>query len=282
MYFAPGSGVVTPPTDRFNLGTLVAGSAVKPGDRNRLVIGEAAARVLGAKVGDVVTLMAILPGGNLEGQDFTISGIFSSPGRDKSFAYTDYPTAEDFIRMQTPPVLMIIARGVTAVAAIAASLPRGVAYRTWKDLAQLYVQVSTILGSFLTVIRAIILLVTLFILANSMNRAVLERMREWGTLRAMGTKKHDILSVILWEGCLQGLLGAAAGIALGFLVSAVIDAAGGLTYHNGAQAYAIMVRPGLDSVWLNLIPAVLTAGLAALLPGIRAVRLTPSECLREA
>ena len=69
--------------------------------------------------------------------------------------------------------------------------------------------------------------------------------------------------MILWEGCLQGLLGAAAGIALGFLVSAIIDAAGGLTYHNGAQVYAIMVRPGLDSVWLNLVPAVLTAGLAA-------------------
>lgn len=282
MYFAPSSGIVNLPSDRFNLGTLVAGSTVKPEDHDRLVIGETASRVLGAKVGDVVTLMAILPGGNLEGRDFTISGIFSSPGRDKSFAYTDYKTAADFIRMQAPPVLMVIARDIKAVEGLARSLPRGVTFRTWKDLAQLYVQVSTILGSFLTVIRAIILLVTLFILANSMNRTVLERMREWGTLRALGTKKKDILFVILWEGCLQGLLGAVAGIALGFLVSAIIDAAGGLTYHNGAQAFAIMVRPGLDSVWLNLVPAVLTAGLAALLPGLRAVKLTPSQCLREA
>jgi len=282
MYFAPRSGIIIPPSDRFNLGTLVAGAPVKPQDSNRLVIGETASRVLGAKVGDVVTLMAILPGGNLEGRDFTISGIFSSPGRDKSFAYTDYRTAADFIREHAPPVLMVIARSIGAVPAIADSLPRNVSFRTWKDLAQLYMQVSTILGSFLGVIRAIILLVTLFILANSMNRTVLERMREWGTLRALGTKKKDILYVILWEGCLQGLLGAAAGIALGFLVSAIIDAAGGLTYHNGAQAYAIMIRPGLDSVWLNLIPAVLTAGLAALLPGLRAVRLTPSQCLREA
>ncbi len=194
----------------------------------------------------------------------------------------DYSTAAGFIRMQAPPVLMVIARDVGAVSTIAGGLPRNVYFRTWRDLATLYVQVSTILGSFLSVIRGIILLVTLFILANSMNRTVLERMREWGTLRALGTKKQDILFIILWEGCLQGLLGASAGIALGFLVSAIIDAAGGLTYHNGAQAYAILVRPGLDSVWLNLVPAVLTAGLAALLPGLRAVRLTPSQCLREA
>ena len=252
MYFAPSSGTVTPPSDRFNLGTLVAGAAVKPRDSNRLVIGETASRVLGAKVGDVVTLMAILPGGNLEGRDFTISGIFSSPGRDKSFAYTDYSTASDFIKMQAPPVLMVIAQGIGSVGSIAGSLPRDVTFRTWKDLATLYVQVSAILGSFLTVIRAIILLVTLFILANSMNRTVLERMREWGTLRALGTKKRDILSVILWEGCLQGLLGAAAGIALGFLVSAIIDAAGGLSvpqrcagvrHHGAARLRLRLAQP---------------------------------------
>ena len=275
--------MVTPPSDRFNLGTLVNGSTPKAWERDRLVIGETASRVLGAKVGgDVVTLMGILPGGNLQGRDFTISGIFSSPGRDKSFAYTDYDTAADFLGMKEPPVVMVIARDITAVPVIAESLPPGHSFRTWKDLATLYVQVSAILGSFLTVIRGIILLVTLFILANSMNRTVLERMREWGTLRALGTKKQDVLLLILWEGCLQGLLGAVAGISLGFLVSAIIDAAGGLSYHNGAQAFAIMIRPGLDSVWLNLVPAVLTAGLAAVLPGLRAVRLTPSQCLREA
>ena len=90
MYFSPRSGMVTPPADRFNLGTLVEGSSVTPEDRSRLVIGETASRILDAKVGDVVTLMAILPGGNLHGRDFTISEIFGSPGRDKSFAYMDY------------------------------------------------------------------------------------------------------------------------------------------------------------------------------------------------
>ena len=287
MYFAPGTGVVTPPTDRFNLGTLAAGSTIenetpKTGESARLMIGETAARVLGTKPGDVITLMAILPGGALQGRDFTVAGIFVSPGRDASFAYTDYRTAADFIGMPDPPVLTVIARDVSSVATITGSLPRGVSYRTWRDLATLYVQVSTILSSFLDVIRAIILLVTLFILANSMNRSVLERRREWGTLRAMGTKKRDLLFVVLWEGFLQGLLGAAAGIALGFLISAVIDAAGGLSYHNGAQAYAIMVRPGPDSLWLDLAPAAVTAVLAAVLPGLRMLRLTPSECLREA
>ena len=67
---------------------------------------------------------------------------------------------------------MVIARHIGDVAGIAGSLARNLSFRTWKDLATLYVQVSAIMGSFLAVIRAIILLVTLFILANSMSRTV--------------------------------------------------------------------------------------------------------------
>jgi putative ABC transport system permease protein len=281
MYFAPRTGTVKAPSDKFNLGTLIEGVPPSPGDQDALVLGETSARILGARAGDVITLMAILPGGNLEGRDFTVCGLFTSPGRDKSFAYIDYTTAADFIGMAAPPVLIVIARDIRVVPSLSRSLPRTVAFRTWKDLAKLYVQVSTILGSFLNVIRAIILLVTLFILANSMSRMVHERMREWGTLRAMGTRRRDILLLVVYEGGLQGLFGAIVGIALGFAVSAIIDLAGGLPSHNGAQAYAIMVRPGLGSVWLNLVLSVSTGALAAVLPGLRAVRFTPSECLRE-
>ena len=79
-------------------------------------------------------------------------------------------------------------------------------------------------------------------------------MREWGTLRAMGTKKRDILLLVLYEGCLQGLIGAIIGIAAGFAIAGLIDVTGGLTYRNGLQAFAIMVL-ALDTVWINLFPA---------------------------
>lgn len=281
MYFAPASGVVRPPADRFQLGTLVAGTPPSPGERDRLVLGETAARVLNAKPGEVVTLMAILPHGGLAGQDFTVAAIYRSPGLDKSFAFTDFTSAASFIGLSAPPVLDVLAKSIASVPAIARSLPPSVAYRTWHQLATLYVQVNTMLMSFLNVIRGIILLVTLFILGNAMSRAVFERMREWGTLRAIGTKRREVLLIVLLEGCLQGLLGALLGIALGFAVAAAINLGGGLPLHTAGQTFLVPVRPSFSSVWLNLAPAIVVAGLAALLPGLRAVRLSPSECLRE-
>jgi putative ABC transport system permease protein len=136
-------------------------------------------------------------------------------------------------------------------------------------------------GGFLNVIRAIILLVTLFILANTMNRIVRERMREWGTLRAMGTRKIGVLLLVVLEGCFLGIVGSALGVALGFGVSTLINQAGGLPFITDGQRIVVKILVSGQSVWLNLIPAAMVGALASFLPGLRAVRLTPSECLRQ-
>ncbi len=280
MYFAPAGGG-PPPEDRFALGTLVAGVPPSPGDRDRLVLGETAARILAVRPGDVVTLMAVLPEGGLAGRDFTVSAIYGSPGRDKIFAYTDYQSARDFTGIDGAPVLHVLLKDIRKVDEVAAGLPKGTACLTWPSLATYYVQVNAMFSGFQNVVRLIILLVTLFILANAMNRLVFERMREWGTLRAMGTKKRSILLLIVLEGCFQGLAGAVIGIGLGFAASFLINLGGGLPYHTGTESLMVRIAPDARAVWLNLIPVVITAGIAAILPGLRAVRITPSECLRQ-
>ncbi len=130
-------------------------------------------------------------------------------------------------------------------------------------------------------IRAIILLVTLFIMANTMNRIVRERMREWGTLRAMGMKKKSILLLVVLEGCFQGIIGAALGILLGFGVSALLNLGGGIPFMADGQRVMVKLLPSGQSIWWNLILAGLFAAVASFLPGLRAVKLTPSECLRQ-
>jgi putative ABC transport system permease protein len=281
MFFAPVQGRVRAPTDRFGLGTLLSGASPSPGDKDRIVLGETAARILDARPGSVVTLMAVLPDGRLNGRDFTVDAIYRDPGRDKIFAFTDYDTAVDFTGIDGAAVVHVLARDVGVVPAIAAHLSPGLAVRTWHDLAAYYVQVNAMFSGFLGVIRAIILLVTLFIMANTMNRIVRERMREWGTLRAMGMKKQSILLLVVLEGFFQGIVGAALGILLGFGVSELLNVGGGVPFSSGGQRVVVKILLSGQSIWWNLIPAGLFAAAAAFLPGLRAVRLTPSECLRQ-
>ena len=281
MFFAPVQGRVRAPTDRFGLGTLLSGASPSAGDKDRIVLGETAARILDARPGSVVTLMAVLPDGRLNGRDFTVDAIYRDPGRDKIFAFTDYDTAVDFTGIDGAAVVHVLARDVGVVPAIAAHLSPGLAVRTWHDLAAYYVQVNAMFSGFLGVIRAIILLVTLFIMANTMNRIVRERMREWGTIRAMGMKKQSILLLVVLEGFFQGIVGAALGILLGFGVSELLNVGGGVPFSSGGQRVVVKILLSGQSIWWNLIPAGLFAAAAAFLPGLRAVRLTPSECLRQ-
>jgi putative ABC transport system permease protein len=50
---------------------------------------------------------------------------------------------------------------------------------------------------------------------NTVLMATFERTREMGTMRAMGARKQDVLSVFLSEGFLLGLFGATLGALLG-------------------------------------------------------------------
>jgi len=228
-------------------------------------------------------LMAVLPDGGLNGRDFTVDAIYKDPGRDKIFAFTDYDTAVGFTGIEGAAVVHVLARDITEVNSIASGLPGDLAVRTWHDLATFWVQANSMFIGFLAVIRAIILLVTLFIMANTMNRIVCERMKEWGTLRAIGMKKRNVLFLVVMEGCLQGIVGAALGILLGFGVSELLNLHGGVPvpFAQGEQRVIVKILLSGQAVWLNLIPAGLFAGAAAFLPGLRAVRLTPSECLRQ-
>jgi len=62
--------------------------------------------------------------------------------------------------------------------------------------------------------------------SNTLLMSVMERVREIGTLLALGTSRSQIAALILMEGFWLGLLGAVAGELLGLLVSAAIDVVG--------------------------------------------------------
>ena len=81
---------------------------------------------------------------------------------------------------------------------------------------------STILNivtAFLAGIAAISLLVGGIGIANTMYTSVIERTKEIGTMKAVGARNKDILTIFLIESGLLGLVGGIIGIILGFSTS---------------------------------------------------------------
>jgi putative ABC transport system permease protein len=147
--------------------------------------------------------------------------------------------------------------------------------------------VFSIIQLFLGGIASISLLVAGIGIMNIMIVSLMERTREIGILKALGTKSRTVLLIFLCESVIIGLIGAVIGIASGWalanVVAIVFSGGGGLGFGNQAEGFGGMTITPL------LTPTVLIGALGfgigvsvifALYPAWRASRLKPVEALR--
>ncbi len=151
------------------------------------------------------------------------------------------------------------------------------------DLNPFYVQVKAFFGSLFLFIAAIMGVIVLFTIVNTMTMAVLERTTEIGTTRALGVKRGGVRRQFLLEGGLLGALGATVGVAVAALATFAINHAG-LEWTPPANAQATPFQVELWgrtafilSTWIALT---LIATLAAWFPANRAAKLQIVDALR--
>jgi putative ABC transport system permease protein len=149
--------------------------------------------------------------------------------------------------------------------------------------------VFSIIQLFLGGIAAISLLVAGIGIMNIMIVSLMERTREIGILKALGMKSRTVLMVFLGESAIIGLMGAAFGIASGWILAnvvAMVFRGGGLIM--GSQGAGAGGGGGMTITPL-LTPEVFLGALAfglgvsivfALYPAWRASKLKPVEALR--
>ena len=108
---------------------------------------------------------------------------------------------------------------------------------------------------------------------NTMLMAVFERTREIGVLRSLGWGRSAILSMILRESLVLGLLGGGAGIAIAFCLVQLASIAPIVgDYFGVTWQWQIFARAIGIAIMLGL--------LGGLYPAYRATRLQPVEALR--
>jgi len=126
-------------------------------------------------------------------------------------------------------------------------------------------QVNQILALVL-VMLALAIVISLLGIANTLSLSIFERRRELGLLRAVGTQRRQVRSIVRWESVLVALFGSVGGLMIGvFFGWALVTAAS----EQGFTAFALPVG------WVvGLLVAGAGAGvLAAIFPARRAARL---------
>ena len=203
---------------------ITAGKVLTSDQRAHVMLGEGLARSLKATPGAGLTLLASTTEGALNALDVTVQGVFSTgiPDVDKRLVYTDVATAQKLLVTQRVTSLGVFLRNMEATqpaqARIAAAHPQ-LAVQTWLDQAMFYKSVKELYNRIFGALGLIIGVIVVFVVTNAMAMAIIERTREIGTLRAMGTLPVQLTRSFALEGMVLGGAGALLGAGVALAVS---------------------------------------------------------------
>ncbi|MFS8522782.1 MAG: ABC transporter permease, partial [Micromonosporaceae bacterium] len=125
---------------------------------------------------------------------------------------------------------------------------------------------------------AVALFVGMFLILNTFSILVAQRQRELALTRALGASRRQVLTAVLLEAAVTGLVAGALGVLAGIGVAAALAAV--------AARYAALPMAGLavtvPAMLACLLVGVAVTMLAALPPALRASRVPPVAAMREA
>ena len=173
-------------------------------------------------------------GGGVNTLSYTIAGTTSTiiAALDNVSVSMDLGDASTLLGTEAVPRLTVFLKSTGDTARVAAILAAasaggpsaggaleaasGLTFRTWEDLSPYYRQASSVYRMILAVARLIVLVVALFSISGTLSLAILERLREIGTLRTFGSRRSHVVAMFLVEGLALGLVGVLVGAALGW------------------------------------------------------------------
>ncbi len=155
--------------------------------------------------------------------------------------------------------------------------------RDFTEIVPFYSQVLGMFGAIFTFIAAIMGVIVLFTVVNTMGMSVMERTAEIGTARAIGLRRGGIRRQFLLEGWILGAIGATLGIGVAIAIAMVVNRSG-LTWLPPGQSAPSPLAVMIDGMWklhgAIWIGLMAMTTLAAIIPANRAARLPVVDALR--
>jgi putative ABC transport system permease protein len=266
------------------------GAPLAVGDTSSALVGFELAESFGAKLGQTVTVQSSSPSGRSNALDLKVKGFSTSsfPFENKRVLSVPLTTAQSLIGLDgkvTEYALSVndLSKLEKTRDAVQAALGPEFEVHTWKELNAFVRDVINRQNMIMGAIAAVLFIIALTVIGNTMLMSVFERVREIGTLLAVGVRRGQVLRMFIIEAAVLGLMGGAAGAV-----------AGRLALFGAAAANIQIALPGTSGT-AHLIPqvtpffvlgaivvATLGAVAASALPAVRASRLNPVDALRNA
>lgn len=257
-----------------------------------LIIGDGVAKKLGARLGDTLTLMGYMKDGGINAVDLKLTGIRHSGvlELDRTGATVPLEAVQGLLNVDQGVQRLVVLlndtkdmnRVLPQIQKIAAKYE--LECQSWEARAEFYSSLKLMFDTIFFVIIFLILFIAVFTISNTVNMNLNDRIREIGTIRALGCRRIQVAFIFLAESWLMGVIGGVAGLLVSFLVIGVTELIGGIPVllrgDGGEMLVRIFFRPDWNVIILCLVLFSMTAVIASLFPSRRAASLSITEALR--
>ncbi len=264
--------------------TLIEGEAPVG---QQIAVDEAQAEAGGFSVGDLITVT--VPIG--EPEQFELSGLidFGEGGTGGAFFILyDLPSLQRVLGIEGNQVDSIVVTaspgtdGDDLLAAIESKLPDGLEVLSSEEvIADQQEQFGTIIdifGNILLGFAVVVLFVSIFIIYNTFAILVGQRTKQLGLLRSIGASGPQIRAMVLIEAVIIGvaasIVGLFGGVGVAWLLKQLFSTGGG-SFPDGP----LRILP--RTIVVVVVVGLLVTVLSAILPAIRASRVSPLEAVRD-
>jgi ABC-type lipoprotein release transport system permease subunit len=265
-----------------------------------IILGAVIVEKLELEMGDRVVITATRPDGEVTRALFHLTGIIETglAEVDETTGITTLDAAQKAlgaegvltqIGVMADPSLPSDSVAAMIRSAVDAA-GNGLEVLTWQEAIPEMVGFIEVDDAFLYIYLVVIFAIVAFAIANTFLMAVMERVREFGLLSALGLRGGGVAKLLLTETLLMTLLAMSIGFALGFAGHLAANhwgipvAAWGVDSMevSGVDFASMVMRSKLNPLkWIaaSILVVMVTVG-SALYPAWRASRLAPSEAMR--
>lgn len=293
---SPFIGLGIEPSNNIVLGfldTIVLGSDLSHYDYEGAVIGKGLFQALGTEYDGYNDILIANKQGGQNAMSLRVRGAFQSGIK----AYDDMAlkiplnTAQRLLDTKDVSKITVLLHDTQMTDLVADRIGKMIKEQrldleinTWPKEALYYGQVVTTFNGIFLFIKAVMAILVVFFIGNTLMMNVIERTREIGTIRALGVTKSHVWNLLFLEGFFMGLLGGVLSLACGWGISVLINIQGipmppapGQT--RGYIAF-IRLEDNMDMVWFTLSLALITSFFASIIPAYKASRMVVVDALR--
>jgi putative ABC transport system permease protein len=245
-----------------------------------IIVGDPLTKFEGLRLGGTVSLMTATGS-----EEFAIVGIDNGLTNDGQIAYAPFSTMQDVLRLDDGVTGFYLRTDSADHAAIDRTSTRvadGMMSRGYVvDTSILYVmerrhlaQNSAVIN-LMYVVSSMIILISLIGLMSTLTMNILDRTREIGMMRCLGSSARDIRNMFSSEGIFMSLAGWAIGLPMGFIIANICCT----TFGSLMNLVLPLVFP-LIYIPVSLVIALLGTIMIIQTPLLRATRLKPGDALR--